>query len=83
MLQDDLGRALWLRSLLKLTDDLPNKADRYRHNRDPDDTDCFLYPVLIVEQSSKRYWRFTFAVDDTREQELRVVGYGHLGGTIG
>jgi hypothetical protein len=83
MLQEDLGRTLWLRSLLRLTVELPLKADRYRHNRDPDDADCFLYPALIVEQASKRYWRFMFAVDDTREQELRVIGYSHLRGTIG
>jgi hypothetical protein len=36
----------------------------FRNTRDPDDTDCFLYPVEIV-QGDVRY-QFIFRVNDTQ-----------------
>jgi len=83
MLLDELGRRLWLKALTKLTSELPILADNHRHNRDPDDSACFIYPVIVVDLQGKPHWTFRFFVDDTHEAGLRVVGYGRSTGSIG
>lgn len=65
------NRTALVRILTRLRDELENRAARFQKNRDPNDTDCFIYHHSLYVGS--RWYTFRFAVNDVQAQGYLFV----------
>jgi hypothetical protein len=71
-----LSRGNRVRVLAAVFNDLPLDYAAFRNTRDPEDTDCFLYPLEVVQGDVKH--QFIFRVNDTQAPPyLFVRGLRH------
>ena len=73
-----LPRQLLVRLLNRLYDQLPNRADDYRHNRAPGLPECFVMRVVLVDTMVPAWHLCRFMVNDQREPgTLYIEGFTH------
>jgi len=66
-----LSRSLLIRLLTRLHSGLPQQADSFRSQRDPEDPDLFRYEVVLAEGNA--WHTFRFHINDTRAQGFLFV----------